>query len=144
VRQIICQPKEWIANFVCERMGEPAQNWGNYSALGLLDDSELIAGVIYNHYNKPSICMHVGALPGRRWATREFLFAVFDYPFNQLGCARITALVPKKNIRARKFDKNIGFRFEGRMRKTLSDGDDMMIYGLLKQDCRWLNRLRKS
>lgn len=140
MRELICQPKAMIANFVCDMMGEPCQNWGNYSAIGLVEDGELIAGVVYNHFNHPSICMHVGAVDGKRWATREFLFAVFDYPFNQLECSRVTALVPKKNIKARKFDKHLGFRFEGRMRKALSDGDDIVFYGMMKENCKWIKR----
>jgi RimJ/RimL family protein N-acetyltransferase len=140
VKEIICQPKEVIANFVCDMMGESSQNWENFSALGLVEDGKLIAGVVYNHFNPPNICMHVAAMPGARWMTKDFLFAAFDYPFNQLGCSRITALVPRKNVVARKFDKHIGFKFEGRMRQALSDGDDMMFYGMLRKDCRFLER----
>lgn len=136
MKQLICQPKEMIANFVSEEFG--AQNWEDYSAIGMMKDDKLIAGVIYNHFSLPNICMHV-ASEGRHWLNREFLFAVFDYPFNQLGCGRITALVPRKNIIARKFDKHIGFKYEGRLRRSLPDGDDMMIYGMLKEECKWLN-----
>ena len=80
---------------------------------------------------------HIAGKPGRRWLTREFLFAIFDYPFNQLGVRRITGLVPKKNKDARRFDEHLGFEYEGNMRNALAD-DDMIIYGMLKEKCKWL------
>ena len=62
---------------------------------------------------------------------------MFDYPFNQLGVNRITGLVAKKNKEARRFDEHLGFKYEGNMRHALAD-DDMLIYGMLKRECKWL------
>lgn len=137
MKTIITQPKETIAKFVSWANKEEHWPWENYSALGLLNDGALVAGVLYNHYHHPSIMMHVGALQGRMWLTREFLFAAFDYPFNQLKVNRITALVPKKNKDARKFDEHLGFKLEGVMRQALAD-DDMMVYGLLRSECKYI------
>ncbi len=135
---IVSQPKEEIAKFVSGIIGEGEHfPFDDYSALGLIKDGEIIAGVIYNHYVNPNIMMHVAAIPGRRWLNREFLFACFDYPFNQLNCNRITGLVPKKNKDARRFDTHLGFEYEGNMRKALAD-DDMLVYGMLKEKCKWL------
>lgn len=133
---IITQPKDEIADFV-QRMGGGGP-FREFTALGLVKDGELVAGVIYNLYTGTSICMHVGAKPGRRWLTRGFLYAAFDYPFNELKCRRVTGLVPSKNSDARRFDRHLGFEFEGIMRHALAD-DDLMIFGLLKENCRWLS-----
>ena len=80
---------------------------------------------------------HIAGKPGKRWLNRDFLFAMFDYPFNQLGVNRITGLVAKKNKEARRFDEHLGFKYEGNMRHALAD-DDMLIYGMLKRECKWL------
>lgn len=136
MKTIIAQPKERIAEFVSRLTAGQHFPFENYSALGLVEDGELIAGVIYNHYSGTNICMHVAAVPGRRWLNKAFLFAAFDYPFNQLGVRRVTGLVPAKNAEARRFDTKLGFKYEGRMRHALAD-DDMLILGLLKEDCRW-------
>tara|TARA_R110000796_G_scaffold214260_1_gene330255 strand:- start:1301 stop:1765 length:465 start_codon:yes stop_codon:yes gene_type:complete len=135
---IIAQPKEEIGKFVSTIIGHGQHfPFDDYSALGLVKDNELIAGVVYNYYNKPNIFAHIAATPGKRWLTKEFLFAMFDYPFNQLGCNRVTGLVPKKNKEARRFDTHLGFEYEGNMRHALPD-DDMLIYGMLKEKCKWL------
>ena len=135
---IVAQPKENIADFVGNIIGQGQYfPFDEYSALGLMEDGVLIAGVIYNHYNKPNIMAHIADIPGKKWLTRDFLFAMFDYPFNQLECNRITGLVPKKNKEARRFDTHLGFEYEGNMRHALPD-DDMLIYGMLKEKCKWL------
>lgn len=138
--EIIAQPKELIAQFVAIRQGKPAtEPWGHFTAIGLLRHGALIAGVLYNSFEEKNVCMHVGAIDGAHWLTRSFLFAAFDYPFNQLGMRRVTALVPKKNKAARKFDEHIGFRYEGCL-KHYFDRDDMIVYGMLREDCRWIRQ----
>ena len=131
---IITQPKEYIANFV-QLMGGGGP-FKEYTAIGLVRNNELVAGVIYTFYTGANICMHVGAKPGRMWLNREFLHACFDYPFNELKCRRVTGLVPKKNKQARRFDEHLGFTLEGMMRHALAD-DDICVYGLLKENCKW-------
>lgn len=133
---IIAQPKEYIASFVSLMGG--GGPFREYTALGLMRNGELVAGVVYNFYTGTNICMHIGAKPGRMWLNREFLHAAFDYPFNELGCRRVTGLVPKKNKDARRFDEHLGFKLEGCMRQALAD-DDMLIYGMTRKDAqRWL------
>tara|TARA_R110000803_G_scaffold44377_3_gene93967 strand:- start:627 stop:1043 length:417 start_codon:yes stop_codon:yes gene_type:complete len=135
---IISHPKEDIAKLVSEAVGiDQHMPFENYSALGLVKNNQLIAGVIYNHFTETSIMAHIAGKPGKRWLNRDFLFAMFDYPFNQLGVNRITGLVAKKNKEARRFDEHLGFKYEGNMRHALAD-DDMLIYGMLKRECKWL------
>ncbi len=135
--QILAQPKEAIAAFVAETVGATLP-WGQYSALGLVRDDRLVAGVIYNHWSESNCCMHVGALPGRSWLVPEFLYAAFDYPFNERTLRRVTGLVPKKNADARRFDEHLGFKLEGSMRHALPH-DDLLMYGMLKRECKWIS-----
>jgi RimJ/RimL family protein N-acetyltransferase len=135
LKTILCQPKESIAAFVAERVPTHFP-WDNYTALALAENDTILAGVIYNHYTGTDICMHVAAVPGKRWLNRKFLFAAFDYPFNQLKVRRVTGLVPSKNKAAQRFDEHLGFELEGRIRHALAD-DDLLLYGLLREDCKW-------
>ena len=106
--------------------------------IGLLKDGKLIAGVVFNNYCKSSICMHVAATE-RGWLNKEFLRACFRYPFKQLKCARVTGLVRTDNKDAQRFDEHLGFKREGLIRKGDDDGCDLIIYGMLKEECRWLD-----
>lgn len=125
-----------VIKFVGERVDE--NDFGSAIGIGQYKDGKIIAGVVYNLYNGPSICMHVAAEPGSRWLTRDFLFRVFAYPFIQLGCNRVTGLVRTDNMEARRFDEHLGFKQEGVIRKGASNGMDMILYGMLKEECRWL------
>lgn len=107
------------------------------TAIGLERDGELVAGVLYDRYNGASICMHVAA-DGSNWLTREFLFVAFAYPFNQLGCKRITGIVNSNNVRAQRFDEHLGFTLEARLKDAMPDGADMLIYRMLRDECIWI------
>jgi hypothetical protein len=69
---------------------------------------------------------------------RAFLGEGFRYPFEQLGCKRVTGLVPARNEVAARFDEHLGFIYEGRIRQVLPNGDDLLVYGMLREECRFL------
>lgn len=108
------------------------------SAIGLEQDGELIAGVVFDMYTGPSITMHVAAVPGKRWMTKDFLWRCFAYPFIQLQCSRVTGLVRVDNLVAQKFDEHLGFVKEGLLRRAAKDGTDYIVYGMLREECRFL------
>ena len=126
------QVKEWVGSRIDE------DDFGQSIGIGLEENGQLIAGVVFNLYTGPSICMHVAAEPGKRWLTRDYLFRCFAYPFLQLKCNRITGLVRVDNFAAQKFDEHLGFKREGIMRRAATDGTDFIVYGMLKEECRWL------
>jgi RimJ/RimL family protein N-acetyltransferase len=84
--------------------------------------------------------MHVAAKPGVMWVRREAMHRFFAYPFLQLGCNRVTGLVAATNLTARKFDEHIGFVQEGVLREGLPNGEALIVYGMLRAECRWINR----
>lgn len=115
------------------------QSWGEwYEAIGWEKDGELQAVAIFDHYSGPDISIHVAAVPGRRWMTREALRTVFRYPFNQLGVHRVTGCIASRNKDAVRLNLHLGFTLEGVKRQGSHDGDDMLILGMLKEECRWL------
>ena len=136
MKTVIYGQDDKVVAWVGERIDE--DDFGKAVGIGLEEDEGLIAGVVFNLYTGPSICMHVAATPGRRWMTRDFLYRSFAYPFLQLNCNRITGLVREDNLDAQRFDEHLGFKREGLMRKAASDGTNFILYGMLKEECRWL------
>ena len=138
--EIITEPKELIAAFVAVRQGaKPDAPWGSYSAIGLKRDGRLVAGVIYNSNESANICMHVGAEDGSKWMTRDFLYACFYYPFEQLGKRRVTACIRSGNKKAADFVENLGFKYEARLPHWYGE-EDMLVYGMLRERCRFLEK----
>jgi len=136
---ILTDQRERIARFVAERL-QPGElvDWGGYSTLGLEIGGRLRAGVIYNFFSPPNICMSVAG-EGRHWLTPEFLFSAFDYPFGALGLGRVTGFVSSSNLLSQDFAFHLGFCEEGLMRRALPDGSDLIIYGMLRENCRWIS-----
>jgi RimJ/RimL family protein N-acetyltransferase len=106
--------------------------------LGLERDGELVAGVVYEGYNGQNVWMHVAAVPGRRWLNKAYLRYCFEYPFVELGCRRVSGYVEARNLDARRFDEHLGFQQEAVLRGAASDGGDVILYVMWREDCRFL------
>ncbi len=94
------------------------------------------ATVLYTDYRKVDIRMHVAGVG--HWLSRAALSVWFGYPFQELGVRRVTGLVARKNRVARRLNEKLGFVQEGCMRHAMENGDHMILYGMLREDCRWL------
>jgi RimJ/RimL family protein N-acetyltransferase len=107
-------------------------------AIGLSKDGDLIAGAIYEGFNGHNVWVHLAGMPGRRWMTRQFLYAGFAYPFIQLGCSRISGYVEAWNMDARRLDEHFGYKQEAVLRGAASDGGDVILYVMRREDCRYV------
>lgn len=60
-------------------------------AIGVVDGTELIAGLIYHNYDPDAgiIEMSGAALPGKYWLSRETIKRMYQYPFLQVGVQMI-------------------------------------------------------
>lgn len=110
--------------------------------IGLVSDGEMIAGVLYEGFTGHNIWMHVAAKPGRKWLNREFLKVCFEYPFNDLGCRRVSGWVEDSNIEAKRFDEHLGFKQEARLRGAARDGGDVCLYVMWREDCRYVDPIQ--
>jgi len=106
-------------------------------------DGELRAVVSYDNFNHANIHAHIAAVPGSHWMTRDFLWYIFYYPFEQLQCKRITGVVTSTNKAAQRLDEHLGFKLEATLKDAHPLGD-LLIYCMTKAECRWLLRRRKS
>lgn len=100
--------------------------------------SRLVAGVSYTQWNGPNVVVDVAA-ERVRWCTPEILWCFFSFPFDQLGCTRMTAPVSVANRHSQKFVEHLGFTLEATLEDACKDGN-LLLYRLLKQDCRWLKK----
>lgn len=113
---------------------------GQGSAIGFIKDDELIAGVSYSMYNGANVWCAV-ASEDKRWLNRANLWAIFYYPFEQLQCKRISALVYESNKVSQTFLTKLGFTREATLADAAPEGD-MIVFRLLKKDCKWLSNQR--
>ena len=111
---------------------------GMYQAMAILDDEDKFqGGVIFSEYR--GYDCQISCASETPMAFRGSVCnAVFEYIFHQLGCKRCTSLTRKSNKRARGFLEALGFRLEGRIRKGFDGVKDALIYGLLAEECRFI------
>ncbi len=103
-------------------------------AIGLERDDKIVAGVIYENWNKVSIWCHI-AIEGR--LTKQYLWTIFNYPFIQIGAKKIIVPVSSENEKSLSLVGNMGFVEEARIRDARPDGD-MVFLVMDKAKCRFL------
>jgi len=137
MREVIYNQSERVCRWVGERVNEEDFGPGAVG-IGLVKDNELIAGVVFNRYTLTDIYMHVAITNEGGGLTRKFITCCFTYPFIQLGVNRVTGLVRSDNLPAQRFDEHLGFKREGLIRQACEDGTDLIVYGMLRSECRWI------
>lgn len=124
---------EWVAAQTSE-----FGNFGTDVGIGWQKDGQIIAGVAYANWNGPNVECHIASDGSKTWLSRQFLWTIFDYPFNQLGCNRITACVGEGNSQSRNFVVRLGLELETTLKAAHPSGD-LYIYRMFKDNCRWIS-----
>jgi hypothetical protein len=137
MKSLIINQDERLGPWICDRLGT---EWlsGRGSCIGLEEAGEIVAGVLFDSCNGASVMMHVAAIPGKRWMTRELLWICFDYPFNQLGVKKIIGLVASRDESVIAFDTHLGFVHEATLKDAHPSGD-LLLLTMTRAQCRWLH-----
>lgn len=135
-----------VTHWVCERVPHLAlrvpyfdrgQVLGPAEAIGVVKDGALVAGVVFHGYDPFVKAMEVScAADTPRWGSPAIFRAILRYPFEQLGCVRVSAVTPRRATSPRRFLEGLGFQREGSIRRGFGT-DNAILYGLLAED--WAN-----
>lgn len=104
----------------------------------LLRDGVVIAATVYHDWNGSNIFMHIAAVPGGRWLTRDFLYWGLHYPFEQLGANRITVWINADNAVSIKFVEHLGFKLDATLKGAGPNNTDALLYVMFRQDCKYV------
>jgi RimJ/RimL family protein N-acetyltransferase len=140
--RVVGAPAERIAHWLAERIPHFVVGSTPFTTVALVKDSQatmpaILAAVVYDNFTRINVDAHI-AVAHRHAMTPEFLGAIFRYPFLQLKVARITCKVAASNAASRRLCRHFGFLEEGLCRKALPNGEDLVLFGMLKSECRWL------
>lgn len=135
------EQNDLLAILAGNRLG--AEDFKPCQCLAFMDNDKLAGVVVYFAYRWPSIEVAFFC-DDYRWAlNRDMVGEALAYPFVQLKCNRVTALVEKTNKRSRKMVQRLGFVEEGKLRKAGKKGD-LFVYGLLANEYRLRNHGKKE
>jgi RimJ/RimL family protein N-acetyltransferase len=105
--------------------------------IGLERDGELIAGIIYEGWNYQSIWAHIAAEPGSQWLNKEYLRFCCNYPYEICNVKFVLGYMDATNTHALRFAKHLGFEEETRIREAATEGGDILILKMRKENCRY-------
>lgn len=133
---------EMVADYVAGQLGAHTRFAGGYTALGVIRRGRFCGGVVYHnfcrlpHGNMIEVSF---AFDDPLWALPATLQTVCIYPFVNLDCNRVTALVARSNKRSRQVVEKVGFSREGSHPRGMDGRETAISYGLLREDCIWIN-----
>lgn len=107
---------------------------------GAADDIRAVA--VYERWTGTDCSVHLISDQRPGWLSRRFIAAGFTYPFVVGGLRRMTGLVPASNNRALRLNQHFGFRIEGALRRGADDGGDMIVMGMLREECPFIGKDR--
>jgi RimJ/RimL family protein N-acetyltransferase len=116
---------------------------GETKAIGYTIDDKLVAAVTYSKFESRQdgsfFNLEMGVFSvDKRWCNRQYLKAVFAYPFIQLGLERVQTVCSAQEEGVVMFNKRLGFKQEGTHRKAWVTGCDALSWSMLREECKWL------
>lgn len=99
-----------LATWCAVQIGLPRPFEAPYVTMGVFDKGQLIAVILYNNYQpEAGVIEFHGAGTTPRWLTRPVLKAMFEYPFDQLGCQMVVTRTSERNTRLLRMLTAYGF-----------------------------------
>jgi RimJ/RimL family protein N-acetyltransferase len=133
--RIILDADEWALRLVCRVLEMQAQEFGQCRALAVAHQSTLVAGVVYHDYRpQHGDCQMTIASTSPRWAGRETIAYLLQYPFIELDCRRVSSTVRSDNLRALQMNVRLGFCVEGVRREFFAPGVDCIEFGMMREE----------
>lgn len=138
-------PAQVLVEWALKRLGDEdissIHDIGPFRAFGVIKDGRAVCVVIWNTYRNMrfgSDMRVIIASENPKWCLPGVLRQLFSYPFEQAGCARITAVIRDGNERSLKLCRGLGFRREGVVRRGFNGKSNAIVLGMLKEECTWL------
>ena len=135
MRQVFTDDQDYMRAWLGNKLGEKLPE--NTTCIGQQKDGNLVAVVGYCGFRSKSCVCHIASV-GENWMSKDFLWAIFDYPFNKLGVSVILGQVCGSNESALKLNRHLGFKVIAEIPDAHMDGD-LVIMAMRREDCRWLD-----
>lgn len=118
---------QWLAQRIPDYTPE------NVTTMVVTLDGQVVSVVGYSkpHFNRMEVSW---ASDTPRWVTRSSILYLLAPPFLQWGCHGLSLMTEKRNKRLRKFVEGTGFKYEGCLRQAGKDGQNLILYGMLKSE----------
>jgi RimJ/RimL family protein N-acetyltransferase len=133
VGRILLYADDLVAGWMAAQTGQSITP--PYTSFAMISpDGQISGAVLFNDLQEASVEVSIVA---PRAVSRALLRLAAQHAFGELQCNRVTARTRASSLTVRRFIEKAGFRQEGVLRSYYQDGDDAILFGMLKSECRW-------
>lgn len=100
------------------------------------EDGKIMGVTAFSRFSEHNCELSVASTTPK-FMTRQYLEAVFHYPFETCKKRRITAIIEDDNFAAQEIDKALGFVYEARLKNWYGDKDGIVMR-MLEEECHWI------
>lgn len=112
---------------------------GNARGVAAVGAAGRVRGVVaYDCWTPNAVQAHMAVDTPVAW--RALLRPVFEYPFEQAGKKLLLGIIPADNSRSARMAESLGLKLAHRVPDGWSDGVDLLVYQMRREDCRWLRK----
>jgi len=135
MRKVVTDDQEFLRLWISKALGGDAPK--DMQLIGQEIDGEIKAVAGYSAFEGKA-CNFSFAGDGGNWMNKDFLWAMFDYPFNKLNLKVIIATIAGSNYKSLKLSRNLGFKQIANIADAHQDGD-LVIMIMRRENCKWLH-----
>lgn len=135
------EPQADLLAWAGERVGAEDGWTDDAVALGVIehDTRRIRAVMVMNLRQADTAAIHFASDGSKAWMTRPVWRGLFAWLFDFCGLARVTATVERHNMEMQIRLLRLGFAFEGHLRGGARGGEDGIVFGMLRDECPWLD-----
>lgn len=133
--ELIFDRKDAIGAWVADQT-EQTCTWGDFYAMGAVENGEIVAGIVFNNFNDSNATCHIAVKKSGRYLI-DLLKHGAHYAFKVCGLKRLTGMVEEDNQKALFLDIKMGFIHEFTMDKAGSGGQDLHVLVLWPENFRY-------
>lgn len=92
--------------------------------------------VVYDGWTESAAQAHMAVDSPVVW--RSLIRPAFSYPFEECGRRVLLGIIPEHNAASLRMTEHLGFRLAHRITDGWAQGDDLLIFEMRREECRWL------
>lgn len=139
MRRLVTENQKELISWICKKLDGDAVD--NLRCIGQKIDGEIKAVASYSNFQGKS-CNFSLAGEGN-FMNKDFLWAMFDYPFNILKLKVIIATISGNNKKSLKLSRHLGFEEVANIADAHKDGN-LVIMTMRRENCKWLQLNAKT
>jgi RimJ/RimL family protein N-acetyltransferase len=110
-------------------------NFGPAYTIANFKDGKISCVVVFHNQRQSGCEVSIVSDHG---LSKGFIKVVFGYAFQLANLRRLSALVEIENQESIDLVERLGFIREGVLRHAADNGNNLYVYGMLKEECKWV------